>query len=212
MYKVYIATKADQKNLLKMKRFLIGLSIFLAITCAAIVSVSRGYIFSEAGFCIWKLDGLWIAFAYPAADFVLSGYLMWAFIKPLRASTKDTNNTLLKRVIRENLKVGSVCIVSSFIMHLGVGIGVLQPRLRIQLVTEALLCVDLCINALGLFYSTRKSWVKKYLNVQFTESTGESANTAPAFNTRSVALSSIPVKEDISAVPDSPLTTIRMSV
>jgi hypothetical protein len=190
MYKVYIASRADQKSIKTKKLFLTIVAILLAVTCIAIVSVSRGYIFSESGFCIWKLDGLWIASAYPVGDFLLSVYLMWAFVQPLKASTRDSNNPLLKRVIKENLTVGSICVISSFVMHLAVGIGVVQPRLRIQLVTESLLCIDLWINSFGLFYSTRKSWIRNLpAGIQF-DSSAESANTSPAMNKKSIVFMS----------------------
>jgi hypothetical protein len=160
MVKVFIASRGDKaEELRKKKIMLLVMSVLLAITCIAITAVSQGEMFRDSGMCLWFLKSLWIAFLYPFGDFLLSFYLMYAFIKPLKDSAKKTNTDLLNHVIKENVRVGGGCVLSSLIIHLAVGIGVIT-KLRVQLVTESLVCVDLVCNAIGLMYSTRRSWLR----------------------------------------------------
>jgi len=176
MVKVYIASKGEKVELLRKRRHLLFFfSMLLAVTCIAIVAVSRGFMFKDSGMCLWFLQSLSIAFAYPFGDACLSCYLMYAFVKPLRESVKKTASTdVLKAIIRENVIVGAGCVISSFIIHIVVGVGVIS-KLRVQLVTESLVCVDLLCNSIGLLYSTRRSWVRVRDNVEALTSVGSDA-------------------------------------
>jgi len=176
MVKVYIASKGEKAELLrKRKHLLLFFSMLLAVTCIAIVAVSQGFMFKDSGMCLWFLQSLLIAFFYPFGDLCLSCYLMYAFVKPLRESVKKTASTdVLKAIIRENVIVGAGCVISSFVIHIVVGVGVIS-KLRVQLITESLVCVDLLCNSIGLLYSTRRSWVRVRDNVEALTSVGSDA-------------------------------------
>jgi hypothetical protein len=157
-YKVLIVWEVrGDKSFFKMVKAFIAVGVLMGAYAIVVTYYSYGIVFKDD--CIYRVQNAAVLFIWPVLDVLITGVLLFYFLKPIWESKQRFDSPRYRNLIRDNVISGGIAVVcTQVVLMIVVPFSVVSGT--VSNLTGSLVSFELLVNGICQLASVRKSWVR----------------------------------------------------